>query len=305
MWCSMHACMNTESSADGSSAPDGAPNSCARSCTSYGWVRPYICFILFFTIFLLCFLISPKLRDYFLRYHWAKFQLLALSCHGLRVWSGLQHHECLDDGRMDMSDISHGCSRFSRLWRCPARMVLFTHVEHISESLFAHSLSITAASSRPNFDVCSGIDLYTNHGVLGGGLPSQIGEFSPLGHETKVHSSQTIHQSFFMPMFSPLCASWVWCTISSPRSHGNGFHGSIVSPSPSPKRFQGTGHKKCPNWTILVFMLYYLTTLHPWKSPITPWESILFGTCWKFTIELSHYVKELTWPIWKPIPTNS
>ena len=112
------------------------------------------------------------------------------------------------------------------------------------------------------------------------------------------------HQNFFMPMCSHPRGWWVWFMISSPRRHGNGSLGSIGSPLQGQKRSQGTGPKKCPNWTILVFKLYCSMILHLWISPTIRWVSTPFGICWKFMIVPSPSVKVLTWPIWRPTPRS-
>ena len=84
-------------------------------------------------------------------------------------------------------------------------MVFFPYFDYASESLFANGLPIAAASSGHDLDIGPSIDLYTDHGILGRGLSSEIGELSPLGHETEVHLKLPIRTSSCrcVPFYTP------------------------------------------------------------------------------------------------------
>ena len=58
-------------------------------------------------------------------------------------------------------------------------------------------------------------------------------------------SSQTTHRNWFMRTFFLLLGWWVWSMTNLPKKHGNGYHGSFASRSPSRRRYQGIELKKC------------------------------------------------------------
>ena len=212
----MHTCMNTESSADGSSAPGGAPNSCARFCTNYGWVHPYIHFLLSLTNFQFCFLfvvLTPQIKGISLSSHWQSnvslFRAMASeSLEDVLTNSGVDStitNALMMEGwtcqtfRMAAAD-PQGFEEVLQEWSSS-----HIYFDYVSESLFANGLSITAASSGHDLDIGPSIDLYTTHGILGRGLSSEIGELSPLGHETEVHLKLSIRTSSCrcVPFYAP------------------------------------------------------------------------------------------------------
>ena len=91
----------------------------------------------------------------------------------------------------------------------------------------------------------SGSECEYNCGFLGWGISSQTGECDIAGYETKVSSSQTTHRNWFMRTFFLLLGWWVWSMTNLPKKHGNGYHGSFASRSPSRRRYQGIELKKC------------------------------------------------------------